>query len=226
MKTRGRILAVALAIVASAVLLVGQAGADNVTMGGTFTMNFVAGTPGDDLLVIVGNENSWVIWLEGVEFVCTEELCPYDHETVMVTTLHAASFEFEFFGPDAAVLNSEVADQFTQGGIGADGYFEVEADDCFSFLDMDLMFYIWPDVTSEGVYWQVDGHGTVDDFPLDDDGCPIIGAFQLDATQTILFDRRGENDGNIAALNASTIWLEIETSASPASWSTMKALYR
>lgn len=226
MRSCGRILIVALATVAIAMLLIGQAAAVNLTMGGTFTMNFVSGTPGGDLLPIVGNENSWTILLEDVEFVCTEEMCFDPWETMMVTTLHAASFEFEFFGPDAAILNSEVADQFTQGGLGADGYFQVEADDCLGSLYLRFFFYIWPDVPGEGAYWSVDGVGSLDAFPLDGDGCPIIGPFELDAVQTILFDRRGSNVGNIAAINASNIWLEFGSPVAPATWSTVKALYR
>ena len=221
MRCSAKILIVVLATVAAWLLPIGQAAAVDLHMGGTFTMNFTSGAPGGDLLPIVGNENSWTILLEGVECECSVEWDAW------ITTLRATSFEFEFFGPDAAVLNSEVADHFTQGGLGGDGYFEVRVEDLGGgYLHWSFIFYIWPDVPSEGVYWQVDGWPGPDDFPLDDDGCPIIGPFELDATQTILFDRRGSNDGNIAALNASNIWLEFSSPVSPATWSTLKALYR
>lgn len=207
-------------------LLVGQAEAESVVMGGTFTMNSVSGEPGEDLLPIVGNENSWTILLEGIEFIHTQESClhPPD-ESEMYTTLHAASFEFEFFGPDAAILNSEVAGQFAQGGLQGDGYLEVVADNCHWGL-LSCFFYIWPDVPSQGVYWSVDAPAAPDDFPLDDEGFPIIGSFEVDASQTILFDRRGGNDGNIAALSASTLRLDMQTAVSPVTWSTVKTLYR
>jgi hypothetical protein len=218
---------IVMAMAAIAVLLVGEALADDMIMGGTFTMNYVSGSPGEDLLVIVGNENSWMISLHGAELVCTEEMCTFPPSgSIMLTTLHAASFEFQFFGPDAALLNDQVADQLTQGGLTTGGFFEVAADDCSGPLILRYFFYIWPDVPSEGVYWSVDGVGTLDVFPFDQDGCPIVEPFELDATQTILFDRRGENDGYIAALDASTIWLEMGTPVSPATWSTVKALYR
>jgi hypothetical protein len=214
------------AAVVTVALFVGQAEAESVVIGGTFMMNFVSGEPGEDLLPIVGNENSWVIRLENVEFVHSQESCFHlPGESEMYTTLHAASFEFEYFGPDAAILNSEVAGQFAQGGLGGDGYLEVMADNCYGGV-LSCFFYIWPDVPSQGVYWSVDAPATPDDFPLDEDGFPIIGPFEVDASQTILFDRRGGNDGNIAALSASTLWLETETAVAPATWSTVKVLYR
>ena len=139
MRRHARVMIVALVTVAASMLLVGQAAAVNLSMGGTFTMNFTSGTPGADLLPIVGNENSWTILLEGVEYECSVEWDAW------ITTLRATSFEFEFFGPDAAVLNSEVADHFTQGGLGGDGYFEVRVEDFGGgYLYWSFIFYIWP----------------------------------------------------------------------------------
>jgi hypothetical protein len=221
MRECARVLTVALATVAIGALLVGQAGAADVRMGGTFTMNAVAGTPGSDLLPIVGNENSWTILLHGVEFECAEER----PERRKFTSLYASSFEFEFFGPDAEILNTEVAQQLTQGGLDGGGYFEVSTDDP-SIPGIRFHFYIWPDVPSEGAYWEVDGPGSEDDFPLDGDGCPIVGAFELDAYQTALLDRRDSNAGNIIALNASNLWLQITSPVEHETWGTVKALYR
>jgi len=219
MRSPVRYLIVALATVAAGMLLVGQAGATDVWMGGTFTMNHVTGVPGSDLLTIVGNENSWNVLLENIDFECVEE------SETWTTTLRATSFDFEFIGPDAAILNSEVADQFTQGGLGGNGYFEVTVEDWSPFVT--FFFYIWPDVPSEGVYWSVDGWTTDPEvFPLDGNGCPTIGPFELDAVQTILFDRRGSNDGNIVAINAGDIWLQFATPVSEVTWGTVKALYK
>jgi hypothetical protein len=166
MRHCGRSLAVALACLAISVLLGRPAAADDVTMGGTFTMGLVEGTVGEDLLPIVGTENGWTIALWDVESRCTEEVCPSNpSETIMIITLHAGSFEFEFSGPDAALLNNVVADQLTQGGHAVDGYFEVTAADCSGPLSFAFWFSVWPDVPCEGVYWSVQGFGTQDTFP-------------------------------------------------------------
>jgi len=207
-------------------VLPGTAPASDVLMSGSFTMDWVAGTPGADLLGILGHENHWSIFLQGVQFVCDDMPCFMPPgSTTKVQNLLATSFTFQFTGPDATILNDAVGQHFTQGGLYPHGaYFQVDKGVCDPF--QRFIFYIFPNDTSDGVYMQIDGYEPIGTFPDDMNGCPTIGPFALQAVQVVLFDRRGMNEGNIAALNGGPISLQIPIAVEERSWAAIKAIYR
>src|SRR5262245_12607685 len=174
-------------------VLPGSASALNLQMSGTFNMGYLAGTPGADLAAIVGNDNSWSISLQDVQFICDQTMCFNPPFTQKIQYLVATSFTFQFTGPDATVLNQEVGQHFSQGGLYPySAYFQVDNAGCSH--DQQFTFYIWPPDPSTGVYMEVDGYGPAGTFPSDMNGCPIIGPFELSVAQLTLFDRRNGND--------------------------------
>ena len=190
---------------------------------GTFNMDFVAGTLGADLQGTLGNDNSWSLSMQNVEFLCDSGDC-FPTSTKRQHIL-ADSFSFQFSGPDAAVLNAEVGQHFTQGGINPHSSFlYVDTGSCYGIHD--VYFYIWPANPADGVYMQVNAYATIGAFSLDPDGCPTIDSFQLSANQVVLFDRRGSNDGNLADFDNGTIAIEAPVSADDSSWGRIKAIYR
>jgi hypothetical protein len=217
MRRRFCVVAVAVTTILAGALLYGDAEATDVRMGGTFLMNNYEGSPGEDLYPLLMSENSWTVVLHDVWYECEEEYGDFR------TRLHAASFEIEFFGPEAELLNSVVGSQLAQGGYEGE-YFLVshlsdESSAWFSFTAR-------PADPSQGVDWGVDGVTGMDDFPPDGLGCPTIGAFELNAWHTMLSDHRGPEYGWYEAANSSNLWLELVTPLSKSSWGAVKALYR
>jgi hypothetical protein len=203
----------------------GPAGALDVVMGGDFQMNSVNGEPGADLLQILGHDNSWSITLSDVQFV---ESWGYDCsiEDSRGTFLYASDFFFQFTGPDAPLLNDLVATRFTQGALNG-AVFAVWDTACLpEHYEPRYMFYIWPEEPDDGISLEIGGLSSSATFPVDENGYPIIGSFTLEASQTILADRRGSNDGLLAANNASTLRLETTTAVESSSWGSVKRLFR
>jgi hypothetical protein len=103
----------------------------------------------------------------------------------------ADSFSFTFEGPDAALLNAEVASAFTQGGLG--GAFFESADDGISQVNQ---IYIWPPNTSDGVYLEIYVDYT---FLLDAGGVPVLEDFTDAPALGRLFDRRAGISTNLSS---------------------------
>lgn len=205
----------------------------DVTMGGTFMMSEYAGDPGEDLLSILGHENEWVMNLYDVEYDCFESPCGYPYiDTYMTSILLAADFDFEFAGPDAALLNEVVASQFESGG--PDGaYLEVVGynPDCIDIIGFVAFVHLFPSDYSEGISMEVTFDYTEEIIPLDEQGCPIIGPFETVSQGTTLFDTRGSNDGNIYCVDPRVIWLtDLPTNVpegmpTPGTWSDLRVMY-
>jgi hypothetical protein len=201
------------------------------TMGGDFTMSDHSGDPGDDLLAILGNENTWVMHLHGVEYDCWETTCGYPYiDYFKITWLLADQFEFEFFGPDAALLNEVVASQFTTGGAGG-AYLEVWGDITCPYPLMVGWMHVFPDDYSNGITMEVTFSHNLDIFPLDAQGCPIIGPFELAAEGSVFFDSRGGNEGSLFSTGPDSLWLTDlltqvpESPPLPSTWSALKVRY-
>jgi hypothetical protein len=209
--------AVAVTTILAGALLYGGAGATEVRMGGTFMMNNFEGSPGEDLFPILMSENSWNVVLHDVWYECEENNGDFS------TRIHAASFELEFFGPEAELLNSVVASQLIQGGYDGE-YFRVAylSDEQVAWFSFNAQ----SENPEEGFIWGVDGNTGMDAFPPDGFGCPTIGVFELNAWHTTLGDHRGAESGWFEAAYSSDIWLELVTPLSESTWGAVKALYR
>jgi hypothetical protein len=115
------------------------------------------------------------------------------------TRVHATSFAFEFFGPDAAILNDVVSSQLTLGGV-ADG----------AFLEFADVQYFDPDEWSAWGYWslQLDPlvpatgvrfvtSGSVDWFDADEFGYPLVQPQRLRYGYSSIDDFRPGNGGSL-----------------------------
>src|SRR5688500_4700305 len=88
--------------------------ADTLTISGTFTVEWLDGIVGPDLAEVYanGHEHTWTLTLHGTTQT-HHRLDPLTYRT----TIHATSFDLEFFGPDAATLNGIVSEHITGGDV-------------------------------------------------------------------------------------------------------------
>src|SRR5262249_1733927 len=90
------------------------------------------GMCGADLAEVYGNGNahSWTLTLHGVSYshdyyyAERNEGLSYGYHEKYITRVHATSFDFQFFGPDAEVLNEVVSQQLTGGSLPDGACFE------------------------------------------------------------------------------------------------------
>src|SRR5262249_47781387 len=94
---------------------------NTLSISGAFHMDSLSqGEVGADLVEIFGDgdDYGWTLTLYGVTY--SRHYHGYDKR--WITRVHATSFDFEFFGPEADLLNEIVSAKFT-GGILTDGAF-------------------------------------------------------------------------------------------------------
>jgi hypothetical protein len=110
--------------------------ADTLSISGTFNVYYAqpVGALGDDLAEVyfyaLASQpvHTWTLTLRGLSY-------SYDHVEVhdewgiysedYITRVHATSFDFEFFGPDADVLNAAVSGQLTGGSLSGGAFLEL-----------------------------------------------------------------------------------------------------
>src|SRR5262249_10131582 len=107
--------------------------ADTLSISGTFHKNVLQGTVGADLAGVFarGNEQWWSLTLHGVTYWhdyffydWIDEWGNYGYEERYITLVHATSFDFQFGGADADVLNQDVSQQLVKGDLGGDTFLE------------------------------------------------------------------------------------------------------
>lgn len=135
----------------------------------TTNMDSLSGTVGPDLAEVYanGHEHTWTLTLHGTT---------HSHSTFSafgvkrVTEVYAASFDLEFFGPDAATLNGIVSEQIAGGGV----YIYLENASPSGFGDDFAIMHDW--VAGPDMYFY-SGHdmGVFTFFPTDADGYPVVG---------------------------------------------------
>jgi PEP-CTERM motif len=124
-----RWLAVLTLVIALASSIASVLEANTLSIGGTFHMDQLTGTVGADLAEVFAhdNENTWSLTLYGIT-QSLEEIDDYENghdiETY-ITRVHATSFDFEFVGPDAGVLNEVISQQLTTSSLGDDTFLEL-----------------------------------------------------------------------------------------------------
>jgi hypothetical protein len=193
----------------------------DMTLAATFEMNFVSGDPGPDLLSLLGHANGYEVVLHDVTFTCRAR--PGGDE--MMTEVHADSFDFRFVGEDSGLLNKNVGQYFSCGWFTPDTFITVWA--LGGGVDQ-FSFNIRPANPDDGVSMEAGpilAWGTLEH---DRYGCPVLAPFQSTSGQTVLFDLRGDSDGNVAAINSGKFTLDLvpATATEATTWGVVKGLYR
>jgi hypothetical protein len=190
-------------------------GADTLSISGTFCMDQhldqLYGRVGADLSAVFsrGNTHTWTLTLHGVSYshdvasytrqVSDEYAGEYDVFVEEFTTgVHATSFDFEFFGPDADVLNAVVSSQLS------DAYFDVRNVREFYdgvYYDSWNLYSTWslalspPDLDA-GVAFIGYGDSIYELFSTDPSGYPVVEPRLVGARPLIISDRRPGNGGD------------------------------
>ena len=185
--------------------------ADTLSISGTFHMDAVreyqGGTVGADLAAVFANDNEhwWTLTLYGVSYSYDTYYYEwidggatgYDEQSI--TRVHATSFDFAFFGPDADVLNEVVSRQLIMSSRGDDVFLELRN----GYLDDPA------DPLGDGPYgaWNI-GLVSLDDgvqffagaswtsqFPTDESGYPSVEPQRVTSQRTLIGDFRPGNSG-------------------------------
>lgn len=98
---------------------------DTLTVCGSFSMDYLGGDVdlyAPDLFAVYsnGHEHTWALTLHGTTHSHYDNAKDFNldwPELYYQTIIHATSFDLEFFGPDAATLNSFVSDHLAGGNV-------------------------------------------------------------------------------------------------------------
>jgi Calx-beta domain len=115
-------------MIATATIRASAQSPDPLSISGTFHMDQLTGTVGADLAEVFArnNDHSWLLTLHGVT-LSNKESYDFDHDIdYFITRVHAMSFDFEFVGPDADVLNAVISQQLTRSSLGGGVFLELE----------------------------------------------------------------------------------------------------
>jgi hypothetical protein len=181
---------------------------DTLSIVGTIKMSKMQPTVGDDLAAVFanGNDHWWKLTLNGVtyshEYYYAPEWWGYTEE--FRTRVHAESFTFEFFGPDAAILNEVVGSHLVQGGVPEGGVLElVNGEDSYdggTYLTWVLRLY--PQDPANGFYFVTSPFGffTGIQFPADEFGYPLVQPQRLSWADSLIWNKRdGTFVGNLTS---------------------------
>jgi hypothetical protein len=174
---------------------------DTVTISGLFSMDYMNGegdlsTVAPDLLAAYynGNEHAWTLTLHGTTQT------HYTNGSYYGTEIHATSFDLEFFGPDAALLNGFVTDRLAGGDVSV--YLQ---NTYYDFGGGFASMYVWVSGRGLGEYFYAgQDTGAFTLFPADADGYPVVTPepFSIEPEYTELgyFDMFSGTGGAIGSL--------------------------
>ena len=174
--------------------------ADTLSITGTCKLSWYNDNPGGDLLGVLfnGNDHWWKLTLSGVNY--SHHYTFWESGEVYGTRVDASSFTFEFFGPDAAILNDVVSSQLTLGDLELSNEFWVDSDGWphsqgFWGLRLD------PSYLAPGVSFEIFGNSP--EFPADENGYPLIQPQRLEGATSVIGDYRGGElwGGELGSLN-------------------------
>ncbi len=159
--------------------------ADTLSITGTYKLSWFNDWPGGDLLGVV-DDHWWKLTLSGVSY--SHDYTVWESGERYITRVHASSFTFEFFGPDAAILNDVVSSQLRGGGLWLSNEFWVDSDGWphsqgFWGVRLD------PSYLAPGVSFEVFGYSP--EFPADENGYPLIQPQRLEGATSVIGDYRG-----------------------------------
>jgi hypothetical protein len=178
-------------------------------------MHYKYGIVGDDLAAVYANDyaHGWTLTLDGVSYSnATYSDWYYDDwgeywYVEDTTRVHATSFDFEFFGPDANILNAVVSQQLDQGGMSDGGYLELRNHYYYDPVDWslvsasrDLGLRLLPLDGGPGVSFDVTAYDTYP-FSADENGYPLIEPQRLRAWDSAIRDERPGNSGSLESAN-------------------------
>lgn len=188
---------------------------ETLSISGSFMMHYKYGTVGDDLADTYANDyaHGWTLTLYGATYSddCYsdwyyDEWGEYWH-VESITRVHATSFDFAFFGPDADTLDAVVSQQLDGGGLSNGGYLELRNHHYYDPIDWSIAWgygnwelRLVPLDANAGVSFTVAAW----DQPLfadDESGYPLVEAQRLRAWNSAIRDRRPGNAGSLESAN-------------------------
>jgi hypothetical protein len=185
--------------------------ADMLSISGTFRPVYAEGTLRDDLNEVYfnGNEHSWTLTLYEVsysnDFTWNERFYEdrYELTDEYITRVHATSFDFQFFGPDADLLNAAVSQHLTRSRLGDDIYLDLR--NIYYYVDYygayDEAYYgSWTlGLLSDdaGISFDAFEPFLPSFFTSDLQGFPIVEPQRITADQSWIEDFRSGNSGGL-----------------------------
>lgn len=165
-----------------------------IAISSTFSPSGLLPTVGADLAEIYanGHDHTWTLTLYGT--TQSHSTGSFLGGVSRKTTIHATSFDLEFFGPDAATLNGIVSEHIAGGEVS------INLQNIYRSWESNTAF-LWIELYGSGVSFWV-GHDTFGFdtlFPVDPNGYPVVGQepFSIESEYSWLGDYRGGNDGGI-----------------------------
>jgi hypothetical protein len=182
-------------------------GPDTLSISGTFRPSEATPGIGTDLAEVV-DPHAWVLTLHGITYTHASYFyAPVDFdgnptgETDLadITRVHATSFDLEFFGPDADVLNDVVSSQLTQGGLWTGAVLELRHGTYYEpWYETTTQYKTWymalsPSNAGVEIDWV--GDWRAGSFAMDQSGYPVVEPQRLYVYRTIISDWRLGNGG-------------------------------
>jgi hypothetical protein len=181
---------------------------DAFSITGTFRASNLTPTVGADLAGVYANGNAhwWKLTLSGVSVSHEHTYETYENGGYWeehVTRVQAASFDFEFFGPDAAVLNAVAGDQLAVGQLVGGAVIEFVNGD---YYDPQNWFDSGPygawtlgvaPLAPGGVSFRTSGGDFW--FAADADGYPLVEPRRFSDAWSIIVDSRPGNGGLLSS---------------------------
>jgi hypothetical protein len=183
--------------------------ADTLSISGTYLAEGLEypGIIGADLAEVLanGNEHWWLLTLHGVtyshdyEYQEWNDAWSHGFSERYITRVHATSFDFQFVGPDAGVLNDVVSAQLAGAsfelwnGDYFDSPFPYESGPYSSFV-----IELRPQDPAAGVSFLVQGYwnpGVL--FSTDEFGYPVVEPQRVEAYFSTIYDYRAGNEGGL-----------------------------
>jgi hypothetical protein len=172
-----------------------------VTISGLFSMDYLSGELDLDMVApdlaevyANGHEHTWTLTLRGT----TQS--HYTNGAYYGTEIHATSFDLEFFGPDAAMLNGFVSDRLAGGSVSV--YLQ---NTYYSYGGGFAVMHVQVAGGGLGEYFYT-GHdmGALTLFPTDANGYPVVRpepfSIEPDITELGYFDMFSGTGGAIGSL--------------------------
>jgi hypothetical protein len=189
--------------------------ADTLSVSGTYLAEGLEypGIIGADLAEVLanGNEHGWTLTLYGVTYSHDYEYqewnddWSYGFSERYITRVHATSFDFQFVGPDADVLNEVVSRQLVSGGRPNAACLELWNGNYFdsnfpyeSGPYSTFVIELWPQDPAAGLSFLVQGYwnpGVL--FSTDEFGYPLVEPQRVEAYFSTIYDYRAGNEGGL-----------------------------
>jgi hypothetical protein len=201
---------------------------DTLSISGSFHIDEITGIVGDDLagVSVADNGRWWTLTAYGVTYSHDsaysewyDDYGSYHYEQQVITRVRATSFDIEFFGPDANVLNAVVSQQLTSGSL-TDGAL-LDLRNVYRYDEYPYWYYYYyysygypqwystwelglqPDDPATGVSFSgwngYLGSGYAYAFPTDAEGYPVVGPQRITSQQLVVTDNRPDSTGALAS---------------------------